>query len=95
MQARSLLGLVWKGLYAYAAAPDWYLPRRPYFSVALAPLLAISLLGIGMLLIVPATWIPVVLLAIVLNAAGAIGDLPVAAWLLSSRQQRWPRILNR
>ena len=34
-----------KALYAYAAAPDWFIPRGTFIWVALSPLVTISLLG--------------------------------------------------
>jgi len=71
-----------RGAYAFAAAPDWYLPRDPYFITSLAPLVGITLLGIVLLAFVPAGWIPWVLLIVTFNAAGAVGDLWVAWWLL-------------
>lgn len=71
-----------RGAYAYAAAPDWYIPRNKYLVTALAPFVVISLVGIGLMAIVPATWIGPVMLACVVNAAGAVGDLYVALMLL-------------
>ncbi len=44
-----------KGAYAYAAAPGWYIPRPQFLAVGLAPLLLISLVG---LLILPLTTPP-------------------------------------
>lgn len=35
-----------KGIYAYAAAPQWYIPRNLHIAVALAPLVILSLLGV-------------------------------------------------
>jgi len=72
-----------KGLYAYAAAPDWYLPRRQHLIVTLAPLVVISVIGLlGMWVASAAVVIPL-MLVVVLNAAGAVGDLVTAAWLLA------------
>lgn len=71
-----------RGAYAFAAAPNWYLPRDPYFITSLAPLVGITLVGILLLAFAPAGWIPWVLLIVTFNAAGAVGDLWVAWWLL-------------
>ncbi len=71
-----------KGAYAYAAAPDWYLPRDMYFVTAVAPLVGISLLGVAVFTFVPPAWFLPVLAVLVINAGGAAGDLWVAAWLL-------------
>jgi hypothetical protein len=71
-----------KGAYAYAAAPDWYIPRTPYLVVSLAPLVLISLLGFTALLFVPQSGIFAVLLLITMNASGAAGDLYAFIWIL-------------
>ena len=72
-----------RGAYAFAAAPDWYLPRDPYLVVGLAPLVVITALGLALVAVVPLLAVPAVLLTVTLNAAGAVGDLAVVAWLLT------------
>jgi len=71
-----------KGLYAYAALPGWYFPRREYLVVCLAPLVGITLLGFLLIAAIPPAWIPAVLVVMTLNAAGSVGDMAVAAWLI-------------
>jgi hypothetical protein len=71
-----------KGFYAYAAAPDWYLPKLQYLVTALAPFVLLSLLGVALMVVVPPGWFVALLLFLVTNASGAIGDLWVAGWLL-------------
>jgi hypothetical protein len=71
-----------KGAYAYAAAPNWYIPRNPYMIVGIAPLVVISLLGIALLLVVPEWLILLLLFIVIANAAGAVGDIAVVGWLL-------------
>jgi hypothetical protein len=71
-----------KGLYAYASLPGWYFPRAQYLVVCLAPLLGITLLGFLMMVAVPPFWIPAILVVMTLNAAGAVGDMTVALWLV-------------
>lgn len=71
-----------KIVYAYAGAPDWYLPCRQYMVVGVAPLVVITALGVLLLAVVPQGWLLPVLLFTALNAGGAVGDLGVAAWLL-------------
>lgn len=66
-----------RGAYAYAAAPGWYIKKIPYLVVSMAPLVLISLLGIAALLAVPANWIIPIMLLIAMNASGAVGDLYV------------------
>lgn len=71
-----------KGLYAYAAATDWYLPRLHHVAVALAPLVVITGLGLLWLLVAPAGVVLSLTLLLVLNASGAVGDLVAVVWLL-------------
>ncbi|MFE4105580.1 DUF3267 domain-containing protein [Almyronema epifaneia] len=72
-----------KGLYAFAAAPRWYIPRNQHLVITVAPLLLISLLGIGLIPLVAEKWLPPLLLILISNAAGAIGDIVTLTWLLS------------
>ena len=44
--------------------------------------LVVLVIGILLLAIVPVRWVPLVMLVVALNAAGAVGDLWVAYWLL-------------
>ena len=79
-----------KPFYAYAAAPDWYLPKWQYFLTALAPFLAIPLLSFLGIAIGP-RWSLIPLMAVIIfNAAGAVGDLWVAGALLL----RDPKVLS-
>lgn len=71
-----------RGVYAYAAAPEWYIPRNPYLAIGLAPLVVISLVGVALMAVVPAAWIAPLVLMCVVNASGAVGDLWVAVLLL-------------
>ncbi len=63
--------------YAFAAAPTWFIPRRQYWIVALAPLVGVSAVGIAMLPLLPEGWILAWLIALSGNVAGAVGDLYV------------------
>lgn len=76
-----------KGAYAYAAAPDWYLPKTPYLVVSLAPLVIITVLGFITMLYVPSDWILPILLLITLNASGAVGDLYAFFWILKQPKE--------
>lgn len=73
-----------KGAYAYAAAPGWYFPRLRFFVIGLAPLVLISLVGLMMLPFITLPASLVVLVALIANAAGAIGDLYMVVRLLSA-----------
>ncbi len=68
--------------YAYAAAPEWFLPRNLYFVTAVAPLVGLSLIGAALFAFVPSSWFMPLLAVMIINAGGAAGDLWVAAWLL-------------
>jgi hypothetical protein len=72
-----------KGLYAYAAARDWYVPRGPYLLIGLAPLVVLSAALLGLVAAIPVSLLPVAFLAVVVNAVGSVGDVLVVAWLLA------------
>jgi hypothetical protein len=71
---------------AYAAAPDWYLPRDQHLMVGLGPFVVITLVGAVLLFVVPTALVPPLLFIVVSNAAGAVGDFLMVARLL--RQPR-------
>lgn len=73
-----------KGYYAYAAAPDWYLPKWPYLITGLAPLIGITALCVILMFFVPAAWMPALVWMLVLNTSGAVGDLWMVYTLLRS-----------
>jgi hypothetical protein len=78
-RARPTFGV--KSWYAYAAAPGWYLPRGQFLVVGGAPLLFLSVLGGILVLLVPGAWVLWVLVGLIGNAVGAIGDLYLIARL--------------
>lgn len=71
-----------KTFYAYAAAPGWYLSKWPYFITAIAPLILITALGLIGITLAPFSWVFPIMLIIIFNASGAVGDAWVAAALL-------------
>lgn len=80
-QSKPVFGI--RLLFAYAGAPGWYIPRNQYAIIGLAPVVLISVTG---LLLLPFTSLLVaqlLLLAMVMNAAGAIGDLYVCGKVLN------------
>ncbi|HNT25946.1 MAG TPA: DUF3267 domain-containing protein [Anaerolineales bacterium] len=79
-QERPLFGF--KGLYAYAAAPRWHIPRSQYVFVGLGPFVLISLLALLLIAFVPIAAIHYLVITAALNASGAVGDLFVVAWIL-------------
>lgn len=72
-----------KLLYAYAAAPDWYIRRNPFMWVGLSPMLLISFFGVAVIPLVPSSWMPVLILFLTINAAGSMGDVFIVLKLLS------------
>jgi hypothetical protein len=71
-----------KGGYAFAAAPEWYLPNSQYIIVGLSPLVVISILSILTVAFVPSSVVPYLLFIATFNAAGALGDMIVVGWVL-------------
>ncbi len=71
-----------KGIYAYAAAPDWYMPRIPFLIVGLAPVCLLTVLGLILLPLLPLNIALFVVFALTINAAGAVGDLYIVFRLL-------------
>lgn len=76
-----------KGAYAYAAMPGWYFPRNQFMVIGVAPLIVISLIGVLFLAILPLSSINLVLVALVINTSGAVGDLFVVIWLLTKPRE--------
>ena len=74
--------------YAFAAAPDWFLPSSQYIIVGTSPFFAISIFCIFLGILVTASVVPYLLLIATFNAAGALGDIIVVAWVL-----RQPKII--
>ncbi len=69
-------------LYAYAGAPTWFFPKRPYAITALGPLVVIGAVGLLLLLLAPMSWILMTMFLVALNTGGAVGDLFVFTRLL-------------
>jgi hypothetical protein len=70
-----------RGYYAYAGAPEWYIPVGRYLPIGLAPLVVVTVVGLGLLQVVPTDAIPAVFVVVAFNAAGAVGDIAAVAWL--------------
>jgi hypothetical protein len=75
-RSKPIFGL--KLLFAYAGAPEWYIPRNQYAFIGLAPLLFITILGFLVILSAPLLAGQMALFGITMNAAGAVGDLYVS-----------------
>ena len=74
-----------KTYYAYAAAPGWFFAKWPYFLTAIAPLVVITALGLVVIPLVPISWVFALMLLVIFNASGAVGDAWVAAALLTRK----------
>ena len=70
-----------RGYYVSAGAPEWYIPVGQYLWIGLAPLVVVTLGGLGLLRVVPPEAIPAVLWVVAFNAAGTVGDIATVAWL--------------
>ena len=71
------------GFYTYTSAPEWFISRRNYILIRVAPLFGITILGLIAVRIVPLNLVPGVLLLISLNIAAAVNDLVLVWWILS------------
>lgn len=83
-RSRPLFAFRW--VYAYAAAPEWYIPRNEYLIIAIAPLALISLAGIIVFAVAPVTWLLPTWFVLIMNAGGAVGDIAAVAWLMRQPQ---------
>lgn len=63
-----------KLLYAYAAAPEWYIPRNKYIWIGLSPLVLVSIVGSTLFPWISIDWLPSLILFLTINAAGSMGD---------------------
>jgi hypothetical protein len=68
--------------YAYAGAPDWYIPTRQFMIVALGPLVIIGVVGMLLMLLVPESWVVLIVLMVAFNTGGSVGDVLVFTRLL-------------
>jgi hypothetical protein len=71
-----------KGAYAYAAVPDWYIPRNQFVIVGLAPLVIVSLAVILLSPLIPSNILIFMIASAAFNAAGALGDMVIVGWTL-------------
>jgi hypothetical protein len=71
--------------YAAAAAPGCFIRRGPYLVTALSPLIVLTAAGLLLIPIVSNDALFHVTLVTVMNIAGAVGDLWVAAGIVTRR----------
>lgn len=67
-----------KLLVLFATADGAYFRRNEFIQIALAPLVILSAVGLFLMLFLPAGLAQWIALAVILNAAGAIGDIWMA-----------------
>ncbi len=63
--------------YAYASAPDWYIPARQFTLAAVGPLVIIDAVGLLLMLLGPESWVMSVAFVVAFNTGGSMGDLVV------------------
>jgi hypothetical protein len=75
--------------YAFAAMPGWYLPKRQYLVVGLAPLVVLTILGLLYVPFLP-NWLIVPFFGgLVFNAGGAIGDIYICLRIAREAEDVW------
>ncbi len=68
--------------YAYAGAPDWYIPTRQFAFVTVGPLVIIGAVGLLLILLAPIRWIMFIIFFVAMNTGGSAGDLLVLTRLV-------------
>jgi len=64
-----------KGWYAFADAPGWYLSRGQMVATSLAPLVVLPAIGLPLIAFAPAGLSLFIVVGLIVNAVGAVGDL--------------------
>jgi predicted metal-dependent HD superfamily phosphohydrolase len=78
-------------VYAYASAPDWYMPRNQFVVTGLAPVVGLTLAGFIMLPLIPQAFVAELLALMSFNAAASVGDMVMTGWLLSKPETSMAR----
>ena len=71
----------YKGWYAYADAPGWFLPRWPTVVVLLAPLIVLPATGLPLIALATPGLSLLILYGLWINAVAAIGDM-YSTWVV-------------
>ncbi len=71
--------------YAFAAAPDWFIPGNQYQLIGISPLVIITIVGILMIPYLPAKYLLMWIFGLVINFTGSVGDLYILAQLSPNR----------
>lgn len=80
--AQPQFGILWHLGAAYATAPGFAFTRTQFLLVALAPLVVLDVIGILALLTLPPFGAQLAQTLVLLNTAGAVGDLAMSALVL-------------
>jgi hypothetical protein len=78
--AKPVIGF--KSVYAYAGAPDWYIKKKYFQVITLAPLIIISVTGFILLFFINPPYSSILFLLITANAAGSAGDIWMSILLM-------------
>jgi hypothetical protein len=70
--------------YAYAAAPDWYIPKNKYWIISLAPLVIIGIAGLLVMVFCPPAFILPAAVVVGFNTGGSVGDIWIVYRLFRS-----------
>jgi hypothetical protein len=79
---RQLPKFGFRGTYAFAAAPDWYIRRDTYFLIGAAPLAILTIIGIFCIPIIPSRFLFAWLFCLLVNASGGVGDVYILDYLI-------------
>ena len=67
--------------YAFAAAPDWFIPGNRYRLIGSSPLVIITIAGVLIMPYLPAKYLLMWIFGLVINITGSVGDLYILAQL--------------
>jgi len=79
------------GSYAFAAAPDWFIPGKNYFWIGAAPLVVLSILGLILIPFINPNFVLLWIIGLLVNATGSAGDIYVLNVLLHSEGNLYVR----
>jgi len=79
---RQLPKFGFRGAYAFAAAPDWYIRRDSYLLIGAAPLAILTTIGIFCIPIIPSPYLFAWLCCLLANVSGGVGDVYILDYLI-------------
>jgi len=72
-----------RGPYACACSPHWYIPRNQFLLVSLSPLVLLTFVGCLLFPLTPSPISILLVTALALNVAGSVRDLFLVGWMLT------------